>query len=43
VLYIDTEGTFRTERIGSIAEAHGLDAEEVLENIIYARAFSVEH
>ena len=43
VLYIDTEGTFRTERIGGIAESHGLDGEEVLDNIIYARAFSVEH
>ncbi len=43
VLYLDTEGTFRTERIGGIAEHYGLDGEEVLENIVYARAYSVEH
>ena len=39
VLYIDTEGTFRPERIAPIAERFGLDGEEALENILHARAF----
>jgi len=43
VLYIDAEGTFRPERIAKIAERFGLDVEEVLNNIIYARAYTTEH
>ena len=43
VLYIDTEGTFRPERIAPIAERYGLDAEQVLNNIAYARAYTAEH
>jgi meiotic recombination protein DMC1 len=43
VLFIDSEGTFRPERIAPIAERFGLDAEEVLDNIIYARAYTTEH
>eukprot|EP00766_Chilomastix_caulleryi_P000928 gnl/Chilomastix_caulleri/1906.p1 GENE.gnl/Chilomastix_caulleri/1906~~gnl/Chilomastix_caulleri/1906.p1 ORF type:complete len:202 (+),score=30.91 gnl/Chilomastix_caulleri/1906:30-635(+) len=35
VIYIDTEGTFRPERIAPIAERFGLDVSSVLENIIY--------
>ena len=42
-LYIDTEGTFRPERIIQMAEARGLDYREVLKNIIYARAYSSDH
>jgi DNA repair protein RAD51 len=37
-MYIDTEGTFRPERLVSIAERFGLDPSEVLENVAYARA-----
>merc|ERR1712224_127603 len=37
-LYIDTEGTFRPQRLQQIAEAHGLCPESVLENVAYARA-----
>jgi DNA repair protein RAD51 len=37
-MYVDTEGTFRPERIVEIAERYGLNAEETLENIAYARA-----
>lgn len=40
-LYVDTEGTFRPERIVQIARARGLDPEKTLENIIYARAYSL--
>lgn len=39
-IYIDTEGTFRPERITDIAQRFGLDASEVLENIIYARVYT---
>jgi len=42
-LYIDTEGTFRPERIIQIARAKQLDPEKALENIIYARAYNSDH
>lgn len=42
-LYIDTEGTFRPERVLQIAERFGLDPERTLKNIIYARAFTSDH
>ena len=41
-IVIDTEGTFRPERIVQIAERYGLNPEEVLENIYVCRAFSHE-
>jgi len=43
VLYIDTENTFRPERIVQIAKALNLDPEKVLSNIHVARAFNSEH
>ncbi|MEM2786169.1 MAG: DNA repair and recombination protein RadA [Candidatus Nitrosotenuis sp.] len=43
VLYIDTENTFRPERIVSIAKAKGMDPEKVLDNIIVARAYNSAH
>lgn len=43
VAYIDTEGTFRPERIRAIAERFNLNPEEVLNNIYWARAYTVEH
>ncbi|XP_031476399.1 meiotic recombination protein DMC1 homolog isoform X1 [Nymphaea colorata] len=43
VAYIDTEGTFRPDRIIPIAERFGMDATAVLDNIIYARAYTYEH
>jgi len=42
-LYIDTEGTFRPERLVAIAQRYGLNAEDVLENVTYARAYNAEH
>lgn len=42
VAYIDTEGTFRSERILEIAERYGMDGEAVLENIMIARTFTHE-
>jgi DNA repair protein RadA len=43
VLYIDTEGTFRPERIVSIAKAKGLDPEKVLDRIVVAKAYNSSH
>ncbi|KAA6415735.1 MAG: meiotic recombination dmc1 [Lasallia pustulata] len=43
VAYIDTEGTFRPERIAQIAERFGVDPEQAQENIAYARALNSEH
>nr|POE45113.1 meiotic recombination protein dmc1 like [Quercus suber] len=43
VAYIDTEGTFRPDRIVPIAERFGMDPGSVLDNIIYARAYTYEH
>lgn len=41
--YIDTEGTFRPERIKEIAARFGLDGDAVLSNIIWARIFTVDN
>ncbi len=43
VCYIDTENTFRPERIDAIAKRYDLDPTETLENIIVARAYTVDH
>ena len=43
VLYIDTEGTFRPERIIEIAKEHGMDPTGALDNIIVARAYNSAH
>ena len=42
-LYIDTENTFRPERIVSIAQAHEMDPAKALDNIIVARAYNSAH
>jgi DNA repair protein RadA len=42
-VYIDTEGTFRPERIRQIAESKGLNPDSVLKNILVARAFNSDH
>jgi DNA repair protein RAD51 len=42
-LYIDTEGTFRPVRLLAVAERYGLNGEEVLDNIAYARAHNADH
>ncbi len=43
VVYIDTENTFRPERIRQFAEGQGLDADEVLKKIKVARAYNSDH
>lgn len=42
-LYIDTEGTFRPERLKDCARRFGLDEESVLDNVAYARAYNSDH
>lgn len=42
-IYVDTEGTFRPERIRPIAERFGLDCAAILDNILVARAYTHEH
>ncbi|MBI2134964.1 DNA repair and recombination protein RadA [Candidatus Woesearchaeota archaeon] len=42
-VYIDTENTFRPERIEQLAKGVGLDATEVLKNIKVARAYNSDH
>ena len=41
-VYIDTEGTFRPQRLVAVAERFGLDPGDVLENVAYARAHNSE-
>ena len=42
-LYIDTEGTFRPERVLEIAQSRGIVSDQILRNIIVARAFNSDH
>ncbi len=42
-IYIDTEGTFRPERLVAISERFGLAAEEALDNVAIARAYNTDH
>ncbi|TDH69062.1 hypothetical protein CCR75_004912 [Bremia lactucae] len=42
-LFIDTEGTFRPQRLQAIAERYGLDGASVLDNVAFARAYNSEH
>ena len=43
VLYIDTEGTFRPERIIEIAKTHNMDPSKLLDRIVVARAYNSAH
>ncbi len=43
VIVIDTENTFRPERIIQMAEGRGLDPQEVLKNIYVAQAYNSNH
>ena len=42
-VYIDTEGTFRPERVRQFAGGLGANPEKVLKNILVARAFNSDH
>ncbi len=43
VIFIDTEQTFRPERIVDMAAAKGLDPQEALKNIFMGRAYNSDH
>jgi len=43
VLYIDTENSFRPERVEQVARYRGLDPEKVMKNIFVARAYNSNH
>ena len=43
VVYIDTENTFRPERIRQLAEGVKLDPDKVLRNIMVAKAYNSDH
>ncbi|VDN28552.1 unnamed protein product [Gongylonema pulchrum] len=42
-LWIDTEGTFRPERLLAVAERHKLSGQDVLDNVVYARCYNTDH
>ena len=42
-IYVDTEGTFRPERLVDMAEAYGMDTGKVLKNVVWARAYNSDH
>jgi DNA repair protein RadA len=43
VLYIDTEGTFRPERVKQIAEGREFDFTEALKNVILCKVYNASH
>lgn len=42
-LYIDTEGTFRPERLIAVAERYKIPGNTVLDNVACARAYNTDH
>uniref|UniRef100_A0A8C0EYQ0 DNA meiotic recombinase 1 n=1 Tax=Bubo bubo TaxID=30461 RepID=A0A8C0EYQ0_BUBBB len=43
IIFIDTENTFRPDRLRDIADRFNLDHDAVLDNVLYARAYTSEH
>ncbi|XP_065066052.1 meiotic recombination protein DMC1/LIM15 homolog [Rhopilema esculentum] len=43
VIFIDTENTFRPDRLRAIADRFNLDQDAMLENVLYVRAYTSEH
>ncbi|XP_027207586.2 meiotic recombination protein DMC1/LIM15 homolog [Penaeus vannamei] len=43
VIFIDTENTFRPDRLRPIADRYNLEQDAVLDNVLYTRAFTSEH
>ncbi|CAB1438146.1 unnamed protein product [Pleuronectes platessa] len=43
VIFIDTEHTFRPDRLKDIADRFNVDHDAVLDNVLYARAYTSEH
>jgi DNA repair protein RadA len=42
-LYVDTENTFRTERIIQMSNHLGVNPEDIVKNIVYAEAYTSDH
>ena len=42
-VFIDTEGTFRPDRVRQLAARYDTDSDKVLKNILVARAFNSDH
>lgn len=42
-IFLDTENTFRPERIMDMAKAYGLDPKKTLDNVLVARAYNSDH
>jgi len=43
VIYIDTEGTFRPERVEQIAKARGLDHRHILRSVAVCKVYNSSH
>uniref|UniRef100_A0A158R3X6 Meiotic recombination protein DMC1/LIM15 homolog n=1 Tax=Syphacia muris TaxID=451379 RepID=A0A158R3X6_9BILA len=43
IIYIDTENTFRPDRLRQICDRFNMDQEAMLENVLYARAYTSDH
>ena len=43
IIYIDTEGTFRPERIEQIARARGLDPSQILKSVAVCKIYNSSH
>ncbi|XP_075689685.1 meiotic recombination protein DMC1/LIM15 homolog isoform X3 [Rhinoderma darwinii] len=43
VVFVDTENTFRPDRLRDIADRFGVDHDAMLDNVLYARAYTSEH
>jgi DNA repair protein RadA len=43
IIFVDTENTFRAERIHQIAESRGLDAEQIMKKIFVCRIYYSAH
>ncbi|VDD96318.1 unnamed protein product [Enterobius vermicularis] len=43
IIYIDTENTFRPDRLRQICDRFNVDQESALDNVLYARAYTSEH
>ncbi|KAL2775593.1 meiotic recombination protein DMC1/LIM15-like protein isoform 1 [Daubentonia madagascariensis] len=43
IIFVDTENTFRPDRLRDIADRFNVDHDAVLDNVLYARAYTSEH
>ena len=43
VMFVDTENTFRPDRLKSIADRFNIDHDAMLSNVVFVRAYTSEH